>query len=96
LVAEQQAVTYLDLGVERLGYMYVLSFVEDGRSADDYRLDIYTPDGAFLARTIGVPAARMAVDLFRNVYTLNYETIANAPSLEPSLSKWIPNTPGAS
>jgi hypothetical protein len=35
-----------------------------------------------------------AVDTFRNVYTLNYETIANAPQIEPSLSQWAPSTPG--
>jgi hypothetical protein len=38
-------------------------------------------------------AARMAVDAFRNVYTLNYETLANAPHIEPSLSQWVPITP---
>ena len=86
-------VVYLDLGVEGKGYMYVLSFVNDGMDAADYRLDIYDPQGNFLTRTTGVAAARMAVDTFRNVYTLNYETIANAPSVEPSLSQWEPSTP---
>ena len=84
---------YLDLGLEGKGYMYVLSFVNDGMDAADYRLDIYDPQGNFLTRTTGVAAARMAVDTFRNVYTLNYETIANAPSVEPSLSQWEPSTP---
>jgi hypothetical protein len=86
-------VVYLDLGVEALGYLYVLSYVNDGLAADDYRLDLYTPDGDFLARTTGVAAARLAVDAFRNVYTLNYETIAGAPRVEPSLSQWEPSTP---
>ena len=60
---------------------------------DDYRLDLYKPDGSFLLRKTGVAAARMAVDTFRNVYTLNYETIAGAPRIEPSLSQWEPSTP---
>jgi hypothetical protein len=86
-------ITYLDLGVEGLGYLYVLSYVNDGRTAADYRLDIYDPQGNHLTRTTGVAAARMAVDTFRNVYTLNYETIANAPRVEPSLSQWNPCPP---
>ncbi|MBX3025838.1 hypothetical protein KF840_13100 [bacterium] len=87
-------IVYLDLGVEGLGYMYVLSYVNDGATAADYRLDLYDPAGNFLVRTTGVAAARLAVDTFRNVYTLNYETIAGAPRVEPSLSHWIPVTPG--
>jgi hypothetical protein len=39
-----------------------------------------------------VAAARIAVDTFRNLYTLNYETIANAPNVEPSLSQWEPSS----
>lgn len=91
----ESGVTYLDLAVEGQGYMYVLSYQGDGTLATQYRLDLYTPDGAFLSRTAGVPAARMAVDLFRNLYTLNYETLTGTPSPEPSLSQWLPITPGA-
>jgi hypothetical protein len=86
-------ITYLDLGVEGMGYLYVLSFVNDGMAAADYRLDVYDPQGNFLTRTTGVAAARLAVDTFRNVYTLNYEVVANAPRIEPSLSQWNPSTP---
>lgn len=91
---EQSAsITYLDLAVEGMGYLYVLSYLNDGRAAADYRLDVYDPQGNFLTRTTGVAAARMAVDTFRNVYTLNYETVAGAPRVEPSLSQWNPSTP---
>ncbi len=86
-------VVYLDIAVEGLGYMYVLSYENGGLSPDDYRLDIYVPDGEHLLRKTGVAAARMAVDTFRNVYTLNYEAIAGAPRVEPSLSQWEPSTP---
>jgi hypothetical protein len=86
---------YLDLAVEGLGYMYVLSYVNNGLVPASYRLDLYTPDGRFLARTTGVAAGRLAVDLFRNLYTLNYEPIDGSPRTEPSLSQWLPVTPNA-
>ncbi len=85
--------TYLDLGVDGLGYMYVLAFVGGGGAVSDYRLDIYTPKGNFLTRTTGIAAGRFTVDTFRNVYTLNYESLAPTPRIEPSLSHWTPSTP---
>jgi hypothetical protein len=87
---------YVDLAVEGLGYMYVLSYLNDGLAVSDYRVDIYTPQGNFLTRTTGVAAARLAVDTFRNLYTLNYEAIAGAPRVEPSLSQWAPSSPDVS
>jgi len=93
--SDPSSVVYLDIAVEGLGYMYVLSYANGGLAASDYRLDVYDPDGNHLLRKTGVAAARMAVDTFRNVYTLNYETIAGAPHIEPSLSQWEPSTPGA-
>ena len=90
---EGDGVVYLDLGVEAMGYIYVLSYINDGQTVQDYRLDVYDPDGNFQSRTVGIAAARMAVDTFRNVYTLNYETIDNVPHIEPSLSQWVPVTP---
>ncbi len=88
-------IVYVDLAVEGLGYMYVLSYVNDGMQVGDYRLDVHTPQGNRLTRTTGVAAARLAVDTFRNVYTLNYEQIAGAPRVEPSLSQWEPSLPSA-
>jgi hypothetical protein len=84
---------YLDLGVEALGYMYVLSAANGGLAIDDYRLDVFTPQGNLLARTTGVVAARLAVDTFRNVYTLNFATLSGLARVEPSLSQWVPSTP---
>lgn len=92
---DTSGVTYLDLGVEGMGYVYVLSYANDGQSPNDYRLDLYSPAGAFLSRTLGVAAAALAVDLFRNVYTLNYETLAGSPRVEPSLSQWLPSSAAA-
>jgi hypothetical protein len=86
---------YLDIAVEGLGYMYVLSATNHGLTLNDYRLDVLTPQGNRLARTTGVAAARLAVDTFRNVYTLNYASVIGAPRVEPSLSQWVPSTPPA-
>lgn len=90
--------TYLDLAVEYSGYLYVLS--RDG--SDVHRVDIYHPqqDGAApICSTVGINAARLTVDLWRNVYTLNYEVMrlpdgSIPPSLtEPSISLWVPLPP---
>jgi len=93
LMSEPEAVVYLDLSADALGFLYVLSYVNDGGSPADYRLDIYEPGGDFLVRTTGIAAGRMTVDPFRTVYTVNYEAVAGAARIEPSLSQWIPSTP---
>jgi hypothetical protein len=92
---ETQSVMYLDMAVEHTGFIYVLSYVLE---TFEYRLDIYTPEGDFLSRTTGVNAARCTVDLWRNVYTLNYEVLTllnqTVPSItEPSTSRWKPSVP---
>jgi hypothetical protein len=86
---------YLDLAVEYTGYLYVLSY---NRNSFSYRLDIYHPHQAGnqpICTTSGVNAARLTVDYWRNVYTLNYELLTlpnNTPAglTEPSVSLWIP------
>lgn len=93
LKAETSSVTYLDVGVESQGYVYVLKYLGDGSAASDYLLDIYQPDGTFLTQTSGIAAARLAVSLWRDVYTLNYEMVADADRTQPSASWWIPSVP---
>jgi hypothetical protein len=88
------AVTYLDMAVEGTGYIYVLSYQNAGRFVTDYRVDIYHPTGSFLSRTTGVAAARVALDRWRNLLTLNFEALHGPRGLEPSLSEWIPSAPG--
>ena len=84
-------VTYISMSTERKGYIYVLSYTGDGSNVTDYRLDIYQPNGAWLARTIGVNVARIVVDMWRNLYTLNYESFQGPGGrTEPSVSTWIP------
>jgi hypothetical protein len=87
------AVNYLDMAVESTGFIYVLSSQGDGVAAGDYRLDIYNPDGGWLSQTSGVAAAKLAIDRFRNLYTLNYEALHGPRGIEPSISAWVPVTP---
>ncbi|MBH2009864.1 MAG: hypothetical protein I8H71_09225 [Xanthomonadaceae bacterium] len=91
LKAQTGGVQYLDMAIEFVGYLYVLSL---NSNTGIYSLDIYTPAGALLATTSGMNASKLAIDLFRNVYTLNFETIQPVGNLtEPSVSQWIPSTP---
>ena len=80
---------YLDLQVNGTGSLYVLSYEEPGDHPEQYRLDIYTPEGSRLARTTGVAAARFVLDPWGAVYTLNYELLQGPNQRpEPSVSLW--------
>ena len=90
--------SYLDLAVEFSGYLYVLSVSMDGENT--HRLDIYHPSQAGtnpICTTENINAAKLAVDFWRNVYSLNYEVLrlnGNIPSFtEPSVSLWVPPPP---
>jgi len=90
------ATTYLDLSVEAKGYLFVLAYDDNGSQPEHYRIDIYEPDGSFLVSTPRVAAARIAVDLARSLYTLNWETLSGPERrTEPSLSMWLPPPPPA-
>lgn len=83
--------SYLDMSVEARGYVYVLSHLGDGTQASQYNLDLYTPEGEHLANTNGVTAARLIVDYWRNVHTLNREIMSGINGrTEPTVSRWIP------
>jgi hypothetical protein len=90
---ESDTVTYLDLGIESKGYIYVLKIIGDPSASSDYALDIYQPDGTFLAQTKGITAGKMAVSLWRDVYTLNFEMLTGPNGPEPSVSWWAPSVP---
>ena len=88
-------VEYLDIAIEDKGYIYVLYAEGDGSTADKYRLDIYKPDGTILlgAPLSGIAAAKMAVDKWRTLWTLNYEKYLGPDNrTEPTVSGWIPST----
>jgi hypothetical protein len=94
LKKQTQAVTYLDMGTESKGYIYVLYYLGKGDVVSDYNLDIYDPEGNFLSTTNGLNAAKFVVSMWRDVYGLNYEVLLGPGSrTEPSVSHWIPSTP---
>jgi hypothetical protein len=90
--------TYLDLAIEFSGYLYVLS---RNLNSPDFRMDIYHPaqsDTQPICTTKGINAAKLCVDLWRNVYVLNYEVLklpnGQIPArTEPSVSFWVPPPP---
>ena len=92
---ERTSVTVLDLAVESKGFIYVLKYLGDGSSPDDYRVDIYNPDGTWLSQSVGISAGKFDVDLWRTMYTLNFEAIVkpDKTATQPSVSIWLPSTP---
>jgi hypothetical protein len=89
---------YLDLADEFTGYLYVISQDPSLR----HRLDIYHPSQkgtAPISTTMDLNAAKIAVDFWRQLYSLNYEVLrlpgGNIPDFtEPSVSAWLPSLPG--
>ncbi|GHG77025.1 hypothetical protein [Streptomyces glebosus] len=97
----EDPVTYLDMAVESQGYTYVLSYSGAGSRPEDYLLDIYGPDGRFLVRTPdttvtttpqNIVAAKIAVDVWRNLYALGHAPLA-ATHDGPSFAHWTPTPP---
>jgi hypothetical protein len=95
-----ETLLYLDMAVEAQGVIYVLSYQGNGSSPSDYYLDLYNADGTFIVRTPdpnvtstpqNVVAAKLCVDMWRNVYTLDYQAQSGRP--EPTVSHWIPTPP---
>lgn len=90
-------VVLVDLSVESKGYIYVLKYLAPASGGSvldsDYRLDIYNPDGSFLTQMSGIAAARLQVDFWRNLFTLNYEILQGSSRTEPTVAEWIPSTP---
>ncbi|MEJ8836748.1 hypothetical protein [Ramlibacter sp. AN1133] len=81
---------FLDVAMESVGYIYVL-WVKQGDNL--YTLDIYDPAGTWLAATSGVNSGKLTIDLFRNLFTLNFEALSFGGITEPSVSEWVPSTP---
>jgi hypothetical protein len=102
-VEEGEMLTYLDIAVEMQGFIYVLAYAGEGKQVSDYKLDLYDPAGAWLSRTPdtaknpnakGVNGARLIVDMWRSMYTLNFEHFEGPGGrTEPSISTWNPTTP---
>lgn len=92
-----EGVTFLDIGSDGDGYVFVLGYRNAGLSIDDYVLDVYAPQSETrLFRVNKVNSGRMAVDWFRDVYSLNFQSIkalAGKAADQPSVSIWVPRTP---
>jgi hypothetical protein len=93
---------HLDMQADFTGLLYVLSF---NTQSGIYRLSVYdnlTRLQQALSVTDGVFAARIGLDHWRDLYTLNYQPITvqssgAAPAVtEPSVSLWTPCTLGVS
>lgn len=94
LKAQSSTVTYLDMGTESKGYVFVLYYLGAGTDPSNYHLDIYDPEGNYLSTTNGLNAAKMVVGMWRDVYALNYQVLLGPGNrTEPSVSHWIPSTP---
>jgi hypothetical protein len=90
----QNVQTYVDFAVEFEGYMYVL-----WETSRVYTLDIYDPQGNYLASTQNFVGQSMAVNYWRDVFTQNsvslkLPTTNMVPDArtEPAISRWIPST----
>jgi uncharacterized protein YjbI with pentapeptide repeats len=82
------------MSVDIANYVFILSQIGNGYDAADFYLDVYAPTGALLFTQRGLNAAGLAVDLWRNVYTLNYQQISGPGGRpEPSISEYTPSTP---
>lgn len=104
-----ESLSYCDLAIESKGYVYILAYKGDatrGTIANSaYVLDVYTPQGKHLFRSpdsrltpVGsmeyVAAGKIALDIWRNLFALNFEKIAGPGGrTEPSVSQWIPTPP---
>ena len=98
VLTETAQYLYLDIAVEFSGFIYVLSQSQD---ASDFRVDVYHPTQQGtkpITTTRGIYGAKLAVDYWRGLYTLNYEVLqlpnGNVPMVtEPSVSYWYPQLP---
>jgi hypothetical protein len=107
---------YLDLtstGDEQMTYIYVLYYIGTGAAPSDYHMAIYTygqtpPTQNPLVVTDSIPVARVAVDMWRSAYTLNFAMVTDgkgnpagptgpgtgpAGRTVPSVSMWLPPIP---
>ena len=114
-----EKVVYLDLaavGNASTTYLFVLYYTGDGHSVSDYNVAIYkygtksnTTDMKPVVTTNSVPAARICVDMWHTLYTLNYQMVEDkngkpagpatahtgpAGRTVTSVSEWLLPVPG--
>lgn len=84
---------WLDIAIDDTEMLFILSYTGTGMMKNDYRLDVYDKTGSRVFRNTGVSVARMVVDKWRRVYSLNQETMKNSHIVEPTVSVWMPSVP---
>ena len=91
---------HLDVQADYTGLLFLLSF---NQSTGAYQVTIYDSLSKLqnpLSTTTNIYAARIALDHWRNLYTLNYQPLVqqitgNKPAItEPSVSLWTPCNKG--
>jgi len=110
---------YLDMcvvGNKSMTYIFILYYTGNGKAATDYNVAIYGfgekakgSDMKPIVTTNNVPAARIVVDMWHTLYTLNYQMVADTagkpsgpttPHTGPdgrtvlSISEWLLPVPG--
>jgi len=91
---DQTGVTHIDIAAEATGYIYTLLTRDQDDGTKEYFLEVYAPDGTPLFAQPGVYVAKIAVDQWRSLFSLNYETLLGpGQRTEPGVSQWQPSTP---
>ncbi len=92
-----QNLTYQDIGTDTQDYVFLLGHTGSGDKVSDYVLQVFQPsvDPTPLFKVHSVNVGRMALGYYRDVYTLNFRSIATSQpgSTQPSLSIWTARTP---
>lgn len=90
---KEEDAKWLDIAIDDTEMVYILSYTGTGMLQNDYRLDVYDKDGSHVFRNVGISVARMVVDKWRRIYSLNQETMKGSPTVEPTVSVWMPSSP---
>jgi hypothetical protein len=90
----ETGITHIDIAAEATGYIYTLLTKDQQDGSKEYYLEVYAPDGTPLFAQPGVYVAKIAVDQWRSLFSLNYETLLGpGQRTEPGVSQWQPSTP---
>jgi|GEM_PF-3467246 len=93
----EDPITFLDVSSDGTGYVFVLGYLGDGYSEDQYILDAYAPGATNrLYRLKGFNVGKIDSDPFRNLFSSNFQAIkalGDSGASQPSSTIWIPRTP---
>lgn len=81
--------SYLDVEVDHVGHIWVLSTAPNGSAKDTFRVDVYGRTGVPIVSFEDVNAKALAVDPLGTLYTLDFENaIGPGTYPEPIVSRW--------